>query len=96
MSIDIDEFELKIDGKESNSVLLRYKDGDDSTYLDNLESGYYPLDKNRDYITDEKIIEKVAKSFPDSEIFFRIVTDYGECAYLHKNGITKKLKKEWK
>ena len=93
MSCDVKMFVLKIDGKKSNSVLSRYRDGDGETYLSNLENGYYPLDKDRKWILDEVIIKKVAKSFPNSEIFWNIVTEYGEEAYLYKDGKIKKLKK---
>lgn len=95
MSYDIHEFELKIDGKENNNVLGRYKDGDGNTYLSNLEDGYLPLTKNRDYIMTEDIIKKVMKSFPNSKIFFRLDTEYGEVAFEAQDGKIKELKKNW-
>lgn len=58
-------------------------------------SSSYQIKNNRNYITDEQIIKKVMKSFPESEIFFRIITDYGEVAYKAKNGVVKQLKKKW-
>lgn len=95
MGISIEEFELKIDGVERKDVLRRYKDGDGNTYWDSFENGYYPLTKERDYIMDEDILKKVMKSFPDSKIFFRILTDYGESAYEVKDGKIKELTKKW-
>lgn len=95
MGINIKEFELTIDGEERNSVLSRYKDVDGVDYLKSLKDGYYPLNKDRGYIMDEEILKKVIRSFPNSFIFFRIRTDYGEEAYKASNGNIKKLRKRW-
>jgi len=96
MSVRVRNFTVKIDGKENNAVLKKFKDVDGYNYLNSFENGYYPLTAGRSLITDEEIIRKIAKKHPTSEIFFRIDTDYGEEAYLYKGGEIKKLKKEWK
>jgi hypothetical protein len=96
MSVNVDEYELKIDGVERNNVLDKFKDIDGYSYKSSFDNGYYPLIRDRSLMSDEEIIQKVMEKYPKSKIFFRIYNDFGEYAYEAENGKITELKKEWK
>lgn len=95
MGVRVNELEIKIDGKKRNRVLGRYKDDDGDSFNDSFDNGYYPSFKDDRNYNDKYIVGLLMKDFPKSEIFFRIVTDYGEEAYSAKNGRIRRLQKRW-
>lgn len=95
MSVYVKEIEIKIDGKEVENLLSNYKDEDGFMFSSSFENGYYPMFRDDRRYNDEYIIGLIMKDYPDSEIFYRIITEYGEYAYIGKSGEIKELKKEW-
>ena len=96
MSVDVSELEITIDGKGIKNLLDNYKDEDGESFSSSFENGYYPVFRDDRRYNDEYIIGLIMKDYPNSEIFYRIITDYGEEAYRAKDGKIKHLKKEWR